>query len=100
MITSSYSDNHLSSHGRDRCDFVPRSQSLNTVPNYVDEYSEDDALPEVQKGAARSREVPKRKAATKATTSKTKVATSKSTAIKGRRRIKEENDVIDVDMYT
>lgn len=101
MVTSSYSDNHLSSHGRDRCDFVPRSQSLNTVPNYVNEYSEDDAPSEAHNGAARSREAPKRKTATKkATASKSKADTSKSTAIKGRRRIKQENDVIDVDMYT
>lgn len=100
MITSSFSDNNLSSHGRDRCDFVPRSQSLNAVPNYVEEYSEDDASPVVEKGSARSREAPKRKTATKATTtaSKSKAATSKS--VKGRRKIKEENDVIDLDMYT
>lgn len=100
MITSSYSDNNLSSHGRDRCDFVPRSQSLNAVPNYAEEFSEDDALPVVEKGAARSREAPKRKTATKSTTttSKAKAAASKSTAIKGRRRVKEE--IIDVDLYT
>ncbi|KAL5289109.1 REEP2 family protein [Megaselia abdita] len=102
MITSSYSDNNLSSQGRDRCDFVPRSQSLNAVPNFTDEFSEEDVPTVVEKGAARSREAPKRKTTTKATntTSKSKATTSKSTAIKGRRRIKEENDVIDLDMYT
>lgn len=100
MITSSHSDNNLSSQGRDRCDFVPRSQSLNAVPNYVDEYSDDYTSTVLEKGAARSREAPKRKTASKTASKSKAAASSKSTTIKGRRRIKEENEIIDVDMYS
>lgn len=103
MITTSHSDDNLSSQGRDRCDFVPRSQSLNAVPNYTSEFSEDELSPVIERGSARIREASKKKTTTKATTtSKSKASSSKATSIKGRRRIKEENDVIDVDfdMYT
>lgn len=64
----------------------------------MDEYSEDISSHDTELGAARSREPPKRKAATKSTTtaSKSKPATSKSTA-RGRRKVKEEDGIIEID---
>lgn len=78
-------------------DFVPRSHSLNSVPIYVDDFLDNDDLMIGDKGAARSRELGKRKTAMKGTVSKSKVASTRSTTVKGRRKIKEENDIIDVD---